>query len=247
MHKLFFMKGVLTLFTYVMSDLHGEYDKYVKMLEKINFNEKDILYVLGDVVDRGKNPMKILLDMMLRPNVFPLLGNHDLIALNVLEALKYELSEKNGKVSENLAMILGAWLEEGGATTVGEFYTLTGEQQYAVIDYLKEFSLFEIAETEDKAFVLVHSGLDNYRPDKKLCEYTEDELLFCRPSPSEKYFEDDEDIYVVMGHTPTPIFPGWGKPEILKNGKNIFIDCAACNPKGKLACLCLETMEEYYI
>ena len=194
--------------TYVMSDLHGEYDKYIKMLEKISFSENDILYVLGDVVDRGKNPMKILLDMMLRSNVFPLMGNHDLIALNILEALKYERSEKNGKVSKKLAMLLSAWLEDGGATTVGEFCSLTEEQQDAVIDYLKEFSLFDIAETEDKAFILVHSGLDNYRPDKKLCEYTEDELLFCRPSPSEKYFEEDDSIYVVMGHTPTPVFTG---------------------------------------
>ena len=233
--------------TYVMSDLHGEYDKYKKMLEEINFGDDDILYILGDVVDRGKNPMKILLDMMLRSNVFPLMGNHDLIALNILEALKYERSKNNGKVGKKLAMLLGVWLEDGGATTVSEFCTLTEEQQDAVIEYLKEFSLFDIAEIEEKAFVLVHSGLDNYRRDKKLSEYTEDELLFCRPDPSEKYFEEDDSIYVIMGHTPTPVIPGWEKPEILKNRNNIFIDCAACNPKGRLACLCLDTMEEYYI
>ena len=233
--------------TYVMSDLHGEYDKYKKMLEEINFGDDDILYILGDVVDRGKNPMKILLDMMLRSNGFPLMGNHDLIALNILEALKYERSKNNGKVGKKLAMLLGVWLEDGGATTVSEFCSLTEEQQDAVVDYLKEFSLFDIAETEEKAFVLVHSGLDNYRPDKKLSEYTEDELLFCRPAPSEKYFKEDDSIYVVMGHTPTPVIPGWEKPEILKSGNNIFIDCAACNPEGRLACLCLDTMEEYYI
>ena len=39
--------------TYAMSDLHGCYDKYKKMLEKIHFGEDDTLYILGDVVDRG--------------------------------------------------------------------------------------------------------------------------------------------------------------------------------------------------
>ena len=51
---------------YVMSDLHGCYDKYISMLEKIRFSEKDTLYVLGDVVDRGDGGMKILQDMMQR-------------------------------------------------------------------------------------------------------------------------------------------------------------------------------------
>ena len=57
---------------YCMSDIHGEYDKYIKMLDTINFGSKDTLYVLGDVVDRGPNPMAVLFDMMKRPNVVPL-------------------------------------------------------------------------------------------------------------------------------------------------------------------------------
>ena len=36
---------------YVMSDLHGCYDKYERMLKKISFSKDDILYILGDVVD----------------------------------------------------------------------------------------------------------------------------------------------------------------------------------------------------
>ena len=40
---------------YAMSDLHGCYNLYVKMLEKINFSDEDTLYLLGDYVDRGDN------------------------------------------------------------------------------------------------------------------------------------------------------------------------------------------------
>ena len=41
--------------TYVMSDIHGEYEKYCRMLEKIALSEEDTLYILGDVVDRVKS------------------------------------------------------------------------------------------------------------------------------------------------------------------------------------------------
>ena len=63
-----------------MSDLHGCYDKYNLMLEKIQFNKDDTLYVLGDVVDRGDDGIKILLDMMTRPNIVPILVNHEYMA-----------------------------------------------------------------------------------------------------------------------------------------------------------------------
>ena len=61
---------------YVMSDLHGCYDKYMQMLEKIKFSSNDTLYILGDIIDREDNGIKILLDIMKRSNVIPLLGNH---------------------------------------------------------------------------------------------------------------------------------------------------------------------------
>ena len=45
---------------YVLSDLHGMYDKFIQMLELIQFSSSDQLYILGDVVDRGKNSIKCL-------------------------------------------------------------------------------------------------------------------------------------------------------------------------------------------
>lgn len=109
---------------------------------------------------------------------------------------------------------------------------------------MKEFTLLDTLDAGDKSFVPVHAGLGNYSPEKKLSEYTDDDLLSCRPDPSEQYF-DRESIFTVMGHTPIPYLSG--KPEIYKNGRNIFIDCGACNPEGRLACLCLETLEEFYV
>ena len=43
---------------YVTSDIHGEYDLFVRLLDIIKLQDQDTLYVLGDVVDRGPHPHK---------------------------------------------------------------------------------------------------------------------------------------------------------------------------------------------
>ena len=229
--------------TYVMSDIHGMYDKYAKILRKIDFKESDILYVIGDVVDRGEAPMKVLFDMMSRRNVYPLMGNHDLIALELLPRGDKALVE-DGVLGDKLTQVLQVWISDTGKTTFSDFCKLDSRRRRKIVNYLREFTLLETVDVGDKSFVLVHAGLGNYKPGKKLSEYTDDDLLSCRPDPSQQYY-DDNNIFTVMGHTPTPYFSG--KPEIYKNGRNIFIDCGACYPKGRLACLCLDTFEEFYV
>ena len=79
--------------TYVLSDIHGEYDKFMRMLEKIHFSDEDTLYVLGDVLDRGPHPMKILLEMMKYSNIIPMMGNHEVMGLPCLRFLLNEVTE----------------------------------------------------------------------------------------------------------------------------------------------------------
>ena len=45
---------------YVLSDIHGQYNLFTDVLNKINLKDSDTLYVLGDVLDRGDNPIKVL-------------------------------------------------------------------------------------------------------------------------------------------------------------------------------------------
>lgn len=99
---------------YVMSDIHGCYELYRKMLEKISFSKEDTLYILGDVVDRGTDGMKVLLDIAERENVILLRGNHDQQALVLLTAL-YVLDGE--KCSEELLEVYKMWLSDGGEKT----------------------------------------------------------------------------------------------------------------------------------
>ena len=69
---------------YVMSDLHGRYDKYTEMLNKIHFTSDDELYILGDICDRGPSSAQIYLDIMKRENVHCVMGNHENMLLENL-------------------------------------------------------------------------------------------------------------------------------------------------------------------
>lgn len=66
-------------YTYVISDIHGQYDALMKMMEQIEFTEEDELYILGDVIDRGQKSTECIEWIMAQNNVLTLLGNHELI------------------------------------------------------------------------------------------------------------------------------------------------------------------------
>lgn len=231
---------------YVMSDLHGEYEKYLKMLDLIQFSEQDNLYILGDIVDRGPQPVKILRDMMLRENVFPIMGNHDLMAIYLLENLNVDITEENQTEHLSIDEIQDVlnWMQEGGDTTISGFQKLSIPERTETLEYMKEFPLYDIVEIKEKIFILVHAGLGNFRPGKKLSQYSAEELLLTRDNPDIPYFKDPN-IYVITGHTPTYFISG--KSEIYHSGNRFCIDCGASFSDGKLACLCLNTLQEFYI
>jgi len=70
--------------TYVISDLHGNYEKFKAMIQKIGLKDTDILYVLGDIVDYGEQSMELIGDLSVRYNVYAIAGEHDYLAVRML-------------------------------------------------------------------------------------------------------------------------------------------------------------------
>lgn len=231
--------------TYVISDIHGEYEKYISMLEMIDLRDEDTLYVLGDVVDRGERPIDILRDMMLRPNVIPIVGNHELIAADILRDLMVEVTEENYATHVDLQMMkkIMQWQRNGGDTTMKQFRALSGDEREYVLEYFDEFLPYEIVSVGEQRFLLVHAGLGGFREGRPIEDYSLEELTFSRPDYEKKYFAA-EDVFVVSGHTPTLAVSG--KAEIYKSHGNILIDCGAAFD-GRLACLRLDDMKEFYV
>lgn len=222
---------------YVISDIHGQFEKYKEMLETIKFGEYDTLYVLGDVLDRGPQGLKILKDMMLRPNVIPILGNHEYMASICLSWLMKEVTEKSVE-SMDIEKLRGLteWMSVGGDQTISEFHKLSLEEREDILDYLTEFELYEVVHVNGETFILVHAGLENFALDRDLYDYDLSELIFHKPDYEKEYFPDK---YLVTGHVPT-------MGEIMEKNRHIAIDCGA-GFGGKLGCICLETMEKFYV
>ena len=127
---------------YVMSDLHGCYEEYMQALKEINFTDDDILYVDGDVLDRGPEPIRILQDMMMRTNVYPLLGNHEYMALQVLRKLGVEITDESiAALQEEDLEAFRNWMNDGGETTVRQFCACSEDEREMILEYLEEFSL----------------------------------------------------------------------------------------------------------
>ena len=105
--------------TYVMSDLHGMYDRFIAMLEKIDFSDSDELFIIGDIIDRGERPVDILEYVMDKPNITVLLGNHEVMARDFLRRLTAEITDGNTASFDNDFMVeLAIYKHNGGIPTI---------------------------------------------------------------------------------------------------------------------------------
>ena len=231
--------------TYVMSDVHGQYGKYRKMLDKIGMTARDELCVLGDVVDRGPEPMAILRDMSLRINVFPILGNHDWIVRTILSVVHLDIDDKDAFAELDLGSLalLHLWIKDGGGTTFQDIQRLVPEERKMILDYLGEFEPYEELTVNGTRYVLVHAGLRNFDPDKPLADYAESDLINGRTDYSKRYFQDK---ILVTGHTPTLSIDPAYKGRIWRGNGHIALDCGA-GFGLPLGCIRLDDGEEFYV
>lgn len=228
---------------YVTSDLHGyPLEKFKTMLESVNFSQDDFLYILGDVIDRGKDGINLLRWIMLQPNVELLLGNHEAMML-ASDFVFEEITEKSiGDLTGTKLGIYSNWVANGGQPTLDALRTLLPKQIEYILDYLRECPLYEILTVNGRDFILTHSGLGNFSYNKKLSEYTETDLLWSRPSLTARYFDD---ITTVFGHTPTLYYGNEYRGKAVKTETWIDIDVGAATGLPPML-LRLEDMKEFY-
>ena len=87
---------------YVTSDLHGcPLEKFLELLQKVNFSDEDFCFILGDVIDRGPDGVKILKWLTKQSNVELLLGNHELMLLSNLFLFDEITDESLGELDED--------------------------------------------------------------------------------------------------------------------------------------------------
>ena len=143
-------KGVRQMSRYVMSDIHGCFDEFISMLEIINFTDDDILYILGDIFDRGPQPLKVLDYILEKDNIIMIKGNHEKMFEESLISDDYIL-----------------WYFNGGYVTHSQLQERGEEEIEKVYNYVKNLPLIKVV---DK-FILVHAGFESYDDNVELDEF----------------------------------------------------------------------------
>ena len=225
---------------YALSDIHGNKDAFTSILEQIQFTDNDELYILGDVIDRNPFGMELLVDIMRRPNVHMLLGNHEYMMMQALG-----LNLHGPKLREAIRL----WFHNGGKVTFDTFTALDRATQQEVISYLKSLPLEFTLTVNNRNFVLVHATSTKmaylYNVDES--EHTHF-LVWDRESvrwiPATGVHENE---IVIFGHTPTCNLQDKRPLEIFVEDNIIGIDCGAAYPEiGRLACVRLDDLRVFY-
>ena len=229
---------------YVVSDIHGCYEEYLELINKIELGDEDHLYILGDALDRGPEPMKVLQDIMNRQNVTYIIGNHDYLFLYFIHKLGLDLSEAEN-MSEDDISDFQTYLKDGGLSSIQAFIKLSEEEKQAVCDFLKEGNVYDDVIVGGKRYVLVHAGISSFCEDKVLDEYDLLDFICERTDYSRRYYQDTN-TYVITGHTPTMCINTDSSSNVYIGNGHIAIDCG-CAYGGKLAAYCIEDGAITYI
>ena len=228
--------------TYVVSNLHGCFDKFKDLLTKIRFSDNDLMYVLGDTVDFGDEPIELLCDLSMRYNVIHLLGECELRAYKLLSALDKMLTDGQTPDPEILSE-MARWMQNGGAKTIEGFKALDGDMREGVLEYLSDMTLYEEADIRGKKYLLLHAGIADFDADTPLDDYMPEDFVSTPMDPEAPYFDG---VTVIAGHIPTYEVSAGENGKIYHGEYGILVDCGAAFGEP-LGCLRLEDGKEFYV
>lgn len=216
---------------YVMADIHGMQVYFDDVLEQIQLQPEDSLYILGDVIDRGDQGIPLLQRLMQMDNVGMLLGNHEHMMLQALE----HPSESH----------LQLWYHNGGGVTHRQFNRCSEQEQAGMLDYLRGLPLNRSLRVGAQDYLLVHGAPAHwYTPEHSPFRSRSEFAVWERLQPG-SWREPDR--VLLFGHTPTRYYQSTYPFEIWRWNTMVGLDCGcAMGTRGRLACLRLDDGAVFY-
>ena len=204
----------------LISDIHGCFKTFKKLLKKIKLQKQDQLFLLGDFVNKGPASNKVL-DLILKLQrkkftIYLIRGNHEQIVLNTI----FKSVGQRKRMLKN----------------VNALNLLDGKQIKNTYIKLLESSFHFI---ELDCAYLVHAGFNS-----KKNTFSDKKAMI-----SAKKFDYDAHLFqnkqVFIGHSPTPFSKI--KSNVKNRSKIVCIDNGCVNEgepdEGRLACINIDTSE----
>lgn len=224
---------------YAISDIHGEYELFVRLMDKIAFSSSDELFVCGDITDKGEDGIRLLQLIFSMPNVHCILGNHEYAFLKYYWALMRSSPED---FSEVLSRLRGYFPPPDGDLL-----------DWDTVDRTENLPLY----IEEEDFICVHAGLptdDSCRivpPQSVKPEFLVNDRTFKEPHVLPR-----DGKCVFFGHTPARYVCGEDRiiPYVRKDmsGERIADYCkvhldTGVYLSGVLGCFCIDTCRPIYV
>ena len=263
--------------TYVMSDIHGCYNVFLSMLERISFSAMDYLILAGDYIDRGKQSYEMLKWIEQCPsNALLLRGNHEeefaayvdlMLLLDSREKLETEFASNADTAA--LYDSVKYFIRRGAlsASYFDAYGTICAllEQNHIILHDLcrwsaiiRQMPYYHKLRIENRTYIIVHAAYsENLENIGVRFGSLEQFYLYAR---EESYQSGGiQHVTIIAGHTPMIVIERFAY-----NDGNVFrfydkkkdcifydIDCGCVfrnrQLNAKLACIRLEDEKIFYI
>lgn len=253
--------------TYIVGDIHGMYEYWMKMKKKIEQEDPEAKFILvGDIEDRGPDSYKMILwamENIAENGKYQMVkGNHEDLKVKWWKTLNNYFKNNNIDIKKE-GYASGYVCENYGFDKYMDANDVTVEEMEKIINWMDSLPLYKYIDVNNKKFIISHANFPSAAFDKNgeidtmVLQTLYNHILWDRHPGDFKY---NKNIILVNGHTPTifdEAFPGfpfdfknnYGK--ILKQKNRFNIDCGIAYERNdgnaNLAILRLDDFKEYYL
>ncbi|GAA4878929.1 metallophosphoesterase [Paenibacillus vulneris] len=226
--------------TLCISDIHGCYDEFNKLLNEVGYSPYDQLILLGDYEDRGfksKEVIEQVKTLVDKNGVVALRGNHDQMFLDIFNGGDDYLFLHNGGIHTIESYCGMNWFEQYDGF---EFNRYLQAKEFIKKNYSEHIEFLESLPYyyEDDLHIYVHAGINPFYED--WTKQPKDDFIWIR----DIFLNNKIDTHkkVIFGHTPTINMNG-NSAEVWFQDDKIGIDGGCC---FGYQLNCLEIIDGHY-
>ena len=191
--------------TYVFSDVHGHVAPLRRALARISPSDDDAFFCLGDMIDRGPEPLAVVRECQGLPNCCVLMGNHEELMLEYFDNPGDPISIMN-------------WGQNGAATTIAQLQSLAPDKLTGLLDWMRALPLWAQTTVNEQRYIFAHAGIlpgfaevpeefSDESIEGFMSAQTDEMLLWVREEfwgePTGLMDAEGKGPIVIAGHTPT--------------------------------------------
>ena len=229
---------------YAISDIHGCLKEFRDLLDVISFSEYDEMYVIGDAVDRGPDPIGVLRLIMNDPRMHFIYGNHDEMFFHRIPDLIQEIQTPGYLQMDDE---LFRWVHlNGGLVTLDRFLDLSLPECYDIYAFLSSPVHYKELQVNGRQFILCHAGVQEHCFRGVLpAEIPPEELMWARIGLDDNPWPER---WLIVGHMPTFIYGDEYAGRIIRReaSRTLHIDCGCVFGKA-MGVLRLDDLQEFYV